>query len=178
MAIKRDEVVDKMLFVIGIMLTNTSDKFARYTWSEQNRRMLRLLDLHDLARPVKQEGGEVTWTATEEFVSLAGEFTHRAQPHPAHVAYNGSYASIFERHIVRCIDAVESYFEIEYGPRPSTDTDVKEILNAVNVIDLADAHYENSLVVRLVREILAIERQRKVAAANRGDGVVLNFPTE
>jgi len=30
----------------------------------------------------------------------------------------------------------------------------------------------------LVREILAIERQRKVAAANRGDGVVLNFPTE
>ena len=55
---------------------------------------------------------------------------------------------------MRCIDAVESYFEIEYGPRPSTDTDVKEILNAVNVIDLADAHYENSLVVRLVREIL------------------------
>ena len=79
---------------------------------------------------------------------------------------------------MRCIDAVESYFEIENGPRPYTDTDVKEFLNAVNVVDLVDAHYENSLVVRLVREILAIERQRKVAAANRGDGVVLNFPTE
>jgi hypothetical protein len=163
---------------MSMVLANTSVTFCRYSWSEQNRRMLRLLDLHGLARPVKVEGKPVIWTATEKFVSLAGEFTRQAQPQPAHVPFDWSYSAIFERHVMRCIDVVERSFENEYGRKLYSEVDLREVLDAVSIAARADAFYHNSPTARLVGDILTIERQLKVDAAKSGDRVVLEFPIE
>ena len=71
---KWDKVVAKMLFIMGLLLSNTDKTFAAYKLNDQNRRMLRLLKRHNLAQPVQQNDGEVIWTATERLVSLANFF--------------------------------------------------------------------------------------------------------
>ena len=159
MITKWDKVVEKMLFIMGLFLSNTDKNFAAYKLSDQNRRMLRLLKRHNLAQPVQQKGGEVIWTATERLVSLAGEFTRRKQPYPVQVPVDESYSGTFERHMLRLIDWVEE------------DYKAPDVL--LDVLDAAERSYE-----RVIRDITEIERKRKVEAARSVEGVIVKFPIE
>jgi hypothetical protein len=159
MITKWDKVVEKMLFIMGLMLSNADKKFAACKLSDQNRRMLRLLKRHDLARPVREKDGEVVWTATERLVSLAGDFTRRQQPNPVQVPVDESYAGTFERHMVRLIDWVEE--------------DYKAPVNLLDVLHTTERSYE-----RVIRDITEIERKRKVGTARSVEGVIVQFPIE
>ncbi len=159
MIAKWDTVVEKMLFIMGLSLSNTDTKFAAYKLSEQNRRMLWLLKKHHLARPVQQNDGKVIWTATERLVSLAGDFTRRNQPNPVQVPVDESYSGTFERHMLRLIDWVED--------------DYKAPVKLLDVLHGTERSYE-----RVIQDITEIERKRKVGAARAVEGVIVTFPIE
>jgi hypothetical protein len=163
MEAKMDNAVRHMVTLMKLVLNDTSDKFAKYSWSDQTRRMLRLLKRHGLAAPVPEQGGELIWTATEKFFSLAGRLTRLAQPHPVPVPFDDSYSAIFARHIDRLINLVEIDFELELQAEEVDGEESNEHRTSQN---------ESGRHERIVDDIMVIERARRPEPIRSGLHVV------
>jgi hypothetical protein len=144
---KMDKVITKMVYVTELVLCQTNEKFRDSSNGVKMRRILRLLEVHGLAKLVQRGGSTPTWTATEELIDRAGEYSGRAQPNPAPMPYDDSPAAIFARHRVRCINWVERDFKIDSeGPLPHVDK-------------FSAAIAQHNVLERVLRKVIAIERE-------------------
>jgi hypothetical protein len=167
MEAKMDNAVRHMVTLMKLVLNDTSDKFVKYSWSDQTRRMLRLLKRHGLATPISEQGGELIWTATERFFSLAGRLTRLAQPHPVPVPFDDSYSAIFARHIDRIINLVEIDYELELQAAKVDGQESNEHCTTQN---------ESGCHERVVDDIMAIERARRPEPMRSGLHLVSKTP--